>query len=36
MFGMGGMELIELAPDVSLADVKRQTDAAFRMRPGLQ
>ena len=32
----GGMELIELAPDVSLADVKRQTEAAFRSRPGLE
>jgi len=32
----GGMELIELAPDVSLADIKRQTEAAFRVRPGLE
>jgi 3-oxoacid CoA-transferase subunit B len=32
----GGMELIELAPDVSLADVKRQTEAAFRSRAGLE
>ena len=31
----GGMELIEIAPDVSLDDVKRQTEAAFRVRPGL-
>src|SRR5215208_2461371 len=32
----GGMELIELAPDVSLADVKRQTEASFRVRSGLE
>ena len=32
----GGMELIELAPDVALDDVKRQTEASFRVRPGLE
>src|SRR5712691_6940151 len=31
----GGMELIEIAPDVSLDDVKRQTEAAFRVRQGV-
>ena len=31
----GGMELIELALDVSLADVTRQTEASFRVRPGV-
>jgi acyl CoA:acetate/3-ketoacid CoA transferase beta subunit len=31
----GGMELVELAPDVSLADVQRQTEASFRVRSGL-
>ena len=32
----GGMELIEIAPGVSLADIKAQTEAAFRVRPGLE
>jgi 3-oxoacid CoA-transferase subunit B len=32
----GGMELIEIAPDVSLADIKAQTEASFRVRPGLE
>jgi 3-oxoacid CoA-transferase subunit B len=31
----GGMELIETAPDVSVDDVRRQTEANFRVRPGL-
>ena len=31
----GGMELIEIAPDVSLDDVRRQTEASFRVRHGL-
>src|ERR1700681_1404425 len=31
----GGMELIEIASDVSLDEVKRQTEASFRVRPGL-
>ena len=31
----GGMELIEIAPDVSLDDVKRQTEASFRVRQGV-
>src|SRR5229473_2732895 len=31
----GGMELIEIAPDVTLDDVKRQTEAAFRVRQGV-
>ena len=31
----GGMELIELAPDVSLDDVERQTEASFRVHSGL-
>src|SRR6266699_1298541 len=31
----GGMELIEIAPDLSLDDVKRQTEAAFRVRQGV-
>jgi 3-oxoacid CoA-transferase subunit B len=30
----GGMELVEMAPDVSLDDLKRQTEASFRIRPG--
>jgi len=32
----GGMELIELAPDVSLAEIKDKTEASFGVRPGLQ
>ena len=31
----GGMELIELAPDVSLDSVKSQTEAVFRVRQGV-
>jgi 3-oxoacid CoA-transferase subunit B len=31
----GGMELIEIAPDVSLDEVKRQTEASFRVRQGV-
>src|SRR4030088_1454267 len=31
----GGMELIELAPDVPLAEIRQKTEAAFRVRPGL-
>jgi 3-oxoacid CoA-transferase subunit B len=31
----GGMELIETAPDVSVDDVRRQTEANFRVRTGL-
>ena len=31
----GGMELIEIAPDVSLDEVKRQTEAALRVRQGV-
>ena len=31
-----GMELIELAPAVALADVRSQTEASFRVRPGLE
>ena len=31
----GGMELVEIAPDVSLDDVRRQTKASFRVRQGL-
>jgi 3-oxoacid CoA-transferase subunit B len=31
----GGMELVEIAPDVSLDDVRRQTEASFRVRQGL-
>src|ERR1041384_2413372 len=32
----GATELIELAPNVPLADVERQTEASFRVRPGLK
>ena len=32
----GGMELIEIAPGVSLGDIKAQTEASFRVRPGLE
>src|SRR5712691_5076703 len=31
----GGMELVEIAPDVSLDDVRRQTEASFRVRQGV-
>jgi 3-oxoacid CoA-transferase subunit B len=31
----GGMELIETAPDVSVDDVRRQTEANFRVRSEL-
>src|SRR3981081_3281542 len=32
----GGMELIELAPDVQLAEIREKTEAAVRGRPGLE
>jgi 3-oxoacid CoA-transferase subunit B len=32
----GGMELIEIAPEVSLADIRSQTEALFQVRPGLE
>ena len=32
----GGMELIEIAPDLSLDEVRRQTEANFRVRAGLK
>jgi 3-oxoacid CoA-transferase subunit B len=32
----GEMALIDLAPDVSLAEIKEKTEASFRVRPGLQ
>src|SRR4029077_16970891 len=32
----GGMELVEIAPDVSLDEIRRQTEASFRVRPGLE
>ena len=31
----GGMELIELAPGVPLAEIRQKTEAEFRVRPGL-
>jgi len=31
----GGMELIELAPHVPLAEIKGKTEASFRVRSGL-
>src|SRR5690348_12468002 len=31
----GGMELIELAPGVPLAEIRQKTEAAFRVRPGV-
>src|SRR5213080_1060180 len=31
----GAMELIELAPDVSLDEITEKTEASFRVRPGL-
>src|SRR6266404_6372021 len=30
-----GMELVELAPDVPLAEIREKTEASFRLRPGL-
>jgi 3-oxoacid CoA-transferase subunit B len=32
----GGMELVEMAPEMSVAEIKRQTEGAFRVRPGLE
>src|SRR5438045_8615219 len=32
----GGMELIELAPDVPLAEIRPTPEAACRVRPGLE
>ena len=32
----GGMELVEIAPGVSLDDIRDQTEAAFRVRAGLE
>src|SRR5213082_1021480 len=32
----GAMELIELAPDVSLDEITEKTEAAFQVRPGLE
>jgi 3-oxoacid CoA-transferase subunit B len=32
----GGMELVEIAPDVTLAEIRRKTEADFRVRPGLE
>ena len=32
----GGMELVEIAPDVSLEEIRRKTEADFRVRPGLE
>ncbi|TMJ74600.1 MAG: succinyl-CoA--3-ketoacid-CoA transferase, partial [Alphaproteobacteria bacterium] len=32
----GAMELIELAPDVSLDEITEKTEASFRVRPGLE
>jgi acyl CoA:acetate/3-ketoacid CoA transferase beta subunit len=29
------MELLELAPDVPLGEIKEKTEASFRVRPGL-
>jgi 3-oxoacid CoA-transferase subunit B len=34
--GAAGMELIEIAPGVSLDEIKTQTEASFRVRPGLE
>ena len=31
-----GMELIELAPDVPLSEIREKTEASFRVRPGLE
>src|SRR5262244_3638669 len=33
--GQGGMELIEIAPGVTPAEIKEQTEASFRVRYGL-
>ena len=32
----GVMELTELAPEVPLAEIKKKTEASFRVRPGLE
>jgi 3-oxoacid CoA-transferase subunit B len=32
----GGMELIEVAPDVSVSEIRDKTEASFRTRPGLE
>jgi len=32
----GGMELIEIARDVPLAEIRQKTEASFRVRPGLE
>jgi 3-oxoacid CoA-transferase subunit B len=32
----GGMTLIELAPDVTLEDIKSRTQASYKLAPGLQ
>ena len=34
--GEAGMELIELAPGVSLADIAARTEATYRVAPGLK
>jgi 3-oxoacid CoA-transferase subunit B len=31
----GGMELIEAAPGVPLAEIRQKTEASFRLRPGV-
>ena len=32
----GGMDLIEVAPEVTLGEIREKTEAAFRVRPGLE
>ena len=32
----GGMELIEVAPEVTLGEIREKTEAAFRVRQGLE